>query len=115
VAAEENIRSALVGLAGGRVHFAELPQGVPLPCIFCQRESSDRRSSLNQVKSVTRISLRVTCYDATLTGARTLADQVITAMKTAASVNRLNADSFGRDPETEVHSVTLLYDVWETV
>lgn len=113
MAAEESVYSALAALAGGRVHFGELPQGVTLPCLFCEREGSERQTSLNQVKVVTTIRLRIAAYADTLTAARTLADQVKTAMQALTVRNKLREDAFFRDPDTQVHAVTLTYQLWE--
>ena len=114
MAAEEAIYTALQSLVGGRCYPELASQGAPLPHIVYNRTSASRENTLNQSITLSNPQIELGCYAATLAAARTLANQVKTAMKTAGVTNQLEDDFLEYDPGTQLDFVLLRYSCWET-
>ena len=109
---QQEIFTALSGVAGGRVFPNIAPNDVQKPYVVYARVSSAPDNTLADGAPVENTRLQVDCFDTSYAAAVTLAMAVKTAMKSSPIAHLLLLEQDQFEPEALLHRVILDFSIW---
>jgi hypothetical protein len=109
---QQDLFTALSGVAGGRVFPNIAPGNVQKPYVVYARVSSAPENTLADGASVENTRLQVDCFDTTYAAAVALAEVVKAAMKNSAITHLVLLEQDQFEPEANAHRVILDFSIW---
>ena len=109
---QQDLFTALSGVAGGRVFPNIAPGNVQKPYVVYARVSSAPENTLADGASVENTRLQVDCFDTTYAAAVALAEVVKAAMKSSAITHLVLLEQDQFEPEANAHRVILDFSIW---
>lgn len=108
---EEQLKTTLSSLVGGRVYPMTAPDKPTTPYITYQNIANSPENTLTGVP-VNNTRMQVDCFDKTYSGVKTLAANVVTAMQAAsyANVQTMNQDIY--EAEVKLYRVQFDFSIW---
>jgi hypothetical protein len=110
---EDQIYSALNGLAGGRIYPIVIEQRADGPMIVFQRVSATRETTLNKSVDIVNPQMAIIAYAQDRQSARNTADEIKAAMRISTIMGSLIDEAETYDPETQLFGVQMTYSCWE--
>ena len=109
---QEQLFTALSGVAGGRVFPNVAPNNVQKPYVVYMRVASQPENTLADGIPVENTRLQIDCFDTTYAAVTTLAENIKAALRASAitSVLLLEQDQF--EPDAQLHRVILDFSIW---
>ena len=109
---QQDIFTALSGVAGGRVFPNIAPSNVQKPYVVYARVSSAPENTLADGAPIENTRLQVDCFDTTYAAAVALAETVKAAIKSSAITHVLLLEQDQFEPEALLHRVILDFSIW---
>jgi len=113
---ETLLKTALAGVAGGRLYPNKIEQGQPLPAIVYQ-SSRTPINTLGGRTNTTQVAVTLTAVAESFQDARSTAQSIKTTMDADTTIkNKFLSEEPGDqfDPETGLHLYGLVYTLWQT-
>jgi hypothetical protein len=109
---QQDIFTALSGVAGGRVFPNIAPNNVQKPYVVYARVSSAPENTLADGAPLGNTRLQVDCFDTTYAAAVALAEAIKAAMKSSAITHILLLEQDHFEPDASLHRVILDFSIW---
>ena len=110
---EQDIYTALSGIAGGRVYPLVIPENSTMPAISYLRIASTPENTLDGGATIDQIRIQVDTYAKTYAEAKTVSASVRSAMESASFKGTLQTDQDLYEPEVKLYRVIQDYYVWK--
>ncbi len=104
---------ALRALVSNRCYPLVMPQNPTYPAIVYSRISSNPENVLEGGSTIDQVRIQIDCYATTYGSAKSLAEQVRTAMEQASFKGTLQFDFDDYEPDVKVYRVVQDYYIWE--
>lgn len=109
---QEQLFTALSGVAGGRVFPNVAPNNVAKPYVVYSRVASTPENTLADGVPVENTRIQIDCLDTTYAAVISLAEAVKSAMKTSGLINLLLLEQDQYEPDALLHRVILDFSIW---
>ena len=109
---QQDLFTALAGVAGGRVFPNVVPNNVQKPYVVYARVSSAPENTLADGALIENTRLQVDCFDTTYAAALALAEAVKTAITSSPITHVLLLEQDQFEPEALLHRVILDFSIW---
>lgn len=109
---QEQLFTALSGVAGGRVFPNVAPNNIAKPYVVYSRVASTPENTLADGVPVENTRFQIDCLDTTYAAVIALADVVKAAMRTSNLTNLLLLEQDQYEPDALLHRVILDFSVW---
>jgi len=109
---QQEIYSALSGVACGRVYPNIAPNNVAKPYVVYARVSSSPENTLSDGSPIDNLRLQIDCYDSTYAAAVALAEAVKSAFDASAITHLLLQEQDQFEPDALLHRVILDFSLW---
>lgn len=110
---EQDIFNALKSLVSNRVYPLVMPQSPTYPAIVYNRIANTAQNTLEGGSSLDQVRMQIDVYATTYSAAKTLSDQVRSAMEAAAFKGTLQTDQDFFEPDVNLYRVSLDFYVWQ--
>ena len=109
---QEQVVTALTGVAGGRIYPNVAPNNVATPFVVYMRVANTQENTLADGVPVENTRLQIDCFDSTYAAVITLAEAVKAAMKASGITNLLLMEQDQFDADALLHRVILDFSLW---
>jgi hypothetical protein len=112
VAIQDQLRTALAAVAGGRVYPAIAPDGVTKPYLTYFRVSTVPANTLSSGRPLENTVFQIDCYDKTAAGVNSVKEAVKAALDAWAVKWTLQSEQDLYENDVKLHRITLDCSVW---